>query len=181
VLDPKVIALLSSPHSKPPSQPVGAYGYGLNLSNTRGIRMLEHSGSRLGYGSTIRMAPDQRVGVIILANQSGVSLSATAMKALEITLPLQPSQAAAPKPVLTITSDDLAHHVGVYENGDDRVEITADSARLFITRDQRKSELIKRSADRYETEAGAPYIFSPGADGRTRYVTSGGRSLSRIR
>ncbi|HJP86505.1 MAG TPA: serine hydrolase domain-containing protein [Gemmatimonadaceae bacterium] len=181
VLDPKVIALLSSPHTALPGQPVDTYGYGLILSYTRGVRMLEHGGSRLGYGSTIRMAPDERVGVIILTNQSGVTLSATAMKALEITLPLRPKPTSPAKATLQITADDIVRYVGVYENGDDRVEFTADSGRLFVTRDQRMSELVKRAGDRYEAATGGSYVFSVIVDGRARYVTSGSRSFSRSR
>jgi hypothetical protein len=181
VLNPKVIALLSSPHTSLPGQPVDKYGYGLILSYTRGIRMLEHGGSRLGYGSTIRMAPDQRVGVITLANQSGVTLSATAMKALELMLPLQERVPSPPKAVLQTTAEDVRRIVGLYGNGDDSVVITADGERLFVTRERQTSPLVKRSDDRFEAESGGAYIFSGVADGRTRFVSSGSRSFSRIR
>jgi CubicO group peptidase (beta-lactamase class C family) len=181
VLNPKVVALLSSPHTSLPGQPVDKYGYGLILSYTRGIRMLEHGGARLGYGSTIRMAPEQRVGVIILANQSGVTLSATAMKALELTLPLQERVPSPPKAVLHTTAEDVRRIVGLYRNGDDSVEITADGERLFVTRERQTSPLIKRSDDRFEAESGGGYVFSGVADGRTRFVSSGSRSFCRIR
>jgi CubicO group peptidase (beta-lactamase class C family) len=180
VLDPKVFSLISSSHAPLPGQPTDTYGYGLILSYTRGIRMFEHGGSRLGYGSTIRIAPDERVGVIILANQSGVTMSATAMKALEIMLPLQPKQSSPAKTILEITTVDIRRHVGIYRNGDERVEITANNGKLFVPRDQRTSPLIKRSADKYEAESGGSYVFSGGGDGVMRYLSSGSRSFSRI-
>ncbi len=180
VLDPKVIALLSSPHAQLPGS-TDSYGYGLILSYTRGIRMLEHGGSRAGYGSTIRMAPDERVGVIVLANRSGVTMSATAMKALEILLPLQPRAAAAIKPVLETTAEDIRRHVGNYRNGDERIEISVSEGRLFVKRGGRTAPLVKRSVVRYEVESGSSYVLVEGDDGNTRYVNAGSRSFSRIR
>ncbi len=68
VIDPRVIELMTTSHAPYPDTK-DSYGYGLQLSDTRGIHMWEHGGSRLGFGSTIRMAPDYRVGVVILTNK----------------------------------------------------------------------------------------------------------------
>ena len=90
-------------------------------------------------------------------------------------------QALPAKAVLQMSADDVARHVGVYGNGDGRVEITADGGQLFVTREQRKVRLIKRSADGYETETGGSYVFSGADEQGTRYVISGSRSFSRMR
>ncbi len=47
------------------------YGYGLNVRDSGNTRILEHSGSRTGYGSFVRMYPAQHVGIILLGNWSG--------------------------------------------------------------------------------------------------------------
>ena len=62
VLPPKLIAIMSAPHAEIPGWDQH-YGYGLMLSTSRGMRWVEHGGSRAGYGSTIRMAPDREVRV----------------------------------------------------------------------------------------------------------------------
>jgi CubicO group peptidase (beta-lactamase class C family) len=86
-LFPAVIARLSTPHVGVPGESARHYGYGLNVRERRGIRLLEHNGNRLGYGSSIRMAPDHRIGVIVAANRTGVSLPKSTEKAMELLLP----------------------------------------------------------------------------------------------
>jgi CubicO group peptidase (beta-lactamase class C family) len=44
------------------------YGYGLDIRGEGKNRILEHAGDRDGYGSFIRMYPEQRVGIIMLGN-----------------------------------------------------------------------------------------------------------------
>ena len=73
-----VIALLNrnmAPAISKPHMPIGAdgkkqYGYGLELRGTGPNQIWEHTGSRDGYGSVIRMYPGQRIGIIILGNWS---------------------------------------------------------------------------------------------------------------
>ena len=78
-----------SPHAELPDGE-WSYGYGLMIGTVRGVHVLEHGGSRAGYGSSIRMAPEQRVVVIVQTNRSGANLPATVDKAWEMLLPLQP-------------------------------------------------------------------------------------------
>ena len=73
VLSKALITRLSTPVAAPPGGAV-RYAFGLELREDRGIRWVEHAGSRTGYGSLIRMAPDRRFAVILLANKSGASL-----------------------------------------------------------------------------------------------------------
>ena len=89
VLSPTLIATLSSPHADIPESDQ-KYGYGLTLSTERGVRMLEHSGARSGYGSNLRMFPEQKVAIIVAVNRSGGSLERTIEKTMELTLPLEP-------------------------------------------------------------------------------------------
>jgi hypothetical protein len=51
--------------------------------------------ARMGYGSSIRMAPAERVAVIVLTNRTGADLRKTEDKAFELLLPLQDAAAAS--------------------------------------------------------------------------------------
>src|SRR6202158_2315264 len=70
VLSPKLIALMSTPHARVPGSE-RSYGYGLDLSTERGVKWVQHGGSRAGYGPLIRMAPSKQVAVIIGAHRGG--------------------------------------------------------------------------------------------------------------
>ena len=177
VLDPRIFAAMSTPHSKPPGD-TGSYGYGLNVGEVRGIRMVQHTGSRLGYGSAIRMAPEQRVAVIVLANRTGANLSESTEKALELMLPAMQPKFAPARRLLDITADELRSHVGVYRNGDSRVEVVARDGKLYVKRGSAEIVLAKLDASRFLAGNGE-YVFVDGANGVTEYLFTGGRSLAR--
>ncbi|HEY2414485.1 MAG TPA: serine hydrolase domain-containing protein [Pirellulaceae bacterium] len=88
VLSPKAITALTSPHVPRPGDDEH-YGYGLSVGQDRGVLIWQHGGSRTGYGSTIRMAPQQKTALIILTNRSGSSLPKTAIAALNMLLPFE--------------------------------------------------------------------------------------------
>jgi len=179
LIDPKTIALLSAPHARYPGSDE-SYGYGLSIREYRGVHVLEHGGSRMGYGSFIRMAPERRVAVIIETNRSGATLPATLDKAMELLLPLQERRTPALKS-LAVTPQDAARHAGVYRNGDQSIEIVGREGKLFLKRTNGgEVALVKRSETRYAAEGGAEYVMT-GDGGRTEYVTSGSRSLARVR
>jgi CubicO group peptidase (beta-lactamase class C family) len=181
VIDPKVIALLSTPHSRPPDSKE-SYGYGLSIREDRGVHLLEHSGARMGYGSFIRMAPEERVAVIVETNRTGANLPETVQKAMELLVSMKPrAEPSAPR-ALAILPQDITRHVGVYRNGDQSVGIVGRDGKLFLkAASGAEAVLVKRSESRYEAEGGGEYVMTTGADGRTEYVTTGGRSLARTR
>lgn len=180
-LDPRAFALLSSTHAKYPDSPE-SYGYGLTIRDLRGVHVVEHGGSRMGYGSFIRMAPEQRVGIIVLTNRTGANLPATQEKASELMLPLQPKAVLASKAVLALSAQDGERIAGVYQNGDQRLEFVARDQRLFLKRARGgDAPLVKHSEARYAIEgAGGEYVMVYGSGGKAEYVTSGSRSYARV-
>lgn len=84
-LAPAVIARLSTPHVKVPGSEAD-YGYGLQIATYRGSPVWQHTGSRSGYGSVMKLLPEQRIGVITLANLSGARLTNSVERALDISL-----------------------------------------------------------------------------------------------
>jgi CubicO group peptidase (beta-lactamase class C family) len=182
VLDPMVIALMSSPHAKIPggSESWQYYGYGLQTGEYRGYTFLEHSGARIGYGSEIRMIPKQRVAVIILTNRTDGALPETAEKALELCVPLKAKPAIAAKKAIPITAKDIARVAGVYTNGDQRIEITARENRLFLKDSSHpETELIKNSETSYAV-GNANITIIAGTEDRLDYVHLAGRAFSRV-
>jgi CubicO group peptidase (beta-lactamase class C family) len=179
VLDPRVITEMTTPHATVPTRVAGAYGYGLFLDMIRGVKVWQHGGQRQGYGATIRMAPDQRVGVVILANQYGAEMPETAMKAMELMLPLKPAEPV--RPALTTTPDDLRRHVGIYRNLTYEIEILSKDGQLIAKQGQLTQPLIKRSEVQFDANPSNSFVFTSDSDGVTRYVSLGNRSYSRAR
>jgi CubicO group peptidase (beta-lactamase class C family) len=185
VLAPQVIAKLSTPQVSIPSDPNARYGYGLMISNYRGVRIVEHGGSRSGYGSVIKMAPDQRFAVIVLGNRTGVALNKTAEKAMELMLPLKPKEQERSKQELPITASEMASYIGKYGQRDVIFEIFLKDGKLFLK--QGPSELTIRRIGENRFAASAPqdtgaleFALVPGADGKAQYFQGGLRSAKRI-
>jgi CubicO group peptidase (beta-lactamase class C family) len=174
VLNPKAIAMMSSPHARYPGSP-RSYGYGLDVSDFRGVRTVEHGGARIGYGSFIRMAPEQRVAVIVVTNRSGGNLPRTIETAMELLLPLEPREQAK-LATLPVSAEDIRRVTGVYQNGNQRLEIVAKGKELFWKRGRGpETPLVKHSDGRYGT-----LVIVPGADGLTEYVNTGSRTYARV-
>ena len=185
VLSPQVIAKLSTPQVGIPSQPEAKYGYGLMFSNYRGVRVIEHGGSRSGYGSVIKMAPDHRFAVIVLGNRSGVALNKTAEKAMELMLPLKPREASKPKQELMMTAAEMANYAGKYGQREASAEILLRDGKLFLKQGANEMVISKIGENRFAATApgdSRPLEFAlmPGADGKTEYFHSGLRAARRI-
>jgi len=177
-IDPKVFAIMSSPHSHYPDSP-DSYGYGLAIRELRGVHIVEHGGSRMGYGSFIRMAPEQHVGIIVLTNRTGADLPATVEKASELMLPLQTKRVMVGSTRWRSAAD--AQHVGAYRNGDQRLEIVAEGDHLSLKRGNAPTvPLVILNGSYVEIGRGTEFIMVPGADGKTEYVYSGSRAYARV-
>src|SRR5258708_6418532 len=160
VLDPKVMALMSSPHAPIPGGSQ-SYGYGLTVREYRGVPMVQHGGSRTGYGSDIRMIPEQRVAVIVQTNRSGATLPATAEKALELAAHLA-EKPAEPKPAaMPVTAAEMRKVTGVYQNGDQRIEIAARDSKLYVKLAGREFELVRHGENRFT--GGSEFTVVPAA------------------
>lgn len=184
VLSPSVIAKLSTPQVSIPSRPDAKYGYGLMISNYRGVRVVEHRGSLGGYGSVIKMAPDHRFAVIVLWNSNLMTANKTADKAMELMLPLKPREEDEPRQELPMTAAEMANCVGKFLN----MEIRLKDGKLFLKASeillkdgkakQRSRDFPIRKIGENLFSAGAPgsasfqFALVPGADGKAEYYHS---------
>ena len=177
VLDPKVIAQMSAPHAAVPGG-TQSYGYGLTMRDYRGVRLLQHGGARTGYGSDIRMIPEQRVAVIVETNRSGASLPATAERALELVAQLSEKPAEKKPAALPVSAEQIQKITGVYRNGDQRIDIITRDNRLYVTLSGREFELVNHGENHFS--GGAEFTLVPGARGTVRYLCAGLRAFVRV-
>jgi CubicO group peptidase (beta-lactamase class C family) len=181
VLPSKLMGIMSSPHAEIPGGNQH-YGYGLELSTSRGVRWVEHGGSRAGYGSNIRMAPDRKFAVIVVANRSGSGMPKLVDAISEAMLPLEPKPERPP--ARPLDPADVLRYAGVYVNGTSRVTLQADGAALNANVGGTK-ERFARSADRFllsDANADAEprrLVLVPDPSGQIEYVFSGGRAFRR--
>lgn len=175
VLSSAVIAKLQTPQVSIPGES-GKYGYGLRIATMRGVRVVQHGGSRSGYGSTIRMVPERRFGVIILANRTAASLTRTADKAMEIVLSLPPDTEAATRAPMPMNDVEMTKYVGIYSQGGARLtEILKKDGKLFVKQGAQENELNKVGEN--ELAYGElRIVLVPGTHGTIDFLYFGGRS-----
>jgi CubicO group peptidase (beta-lactamase class C family) len=81
VIPPAVIARLMTPVAEIPydlpDMKHPRYGYGLFLHEWRGLAIAEHAGTMPGFTSVLKMAPSERFGIVLLANQEGIRFQKT--------------------------------------------------------------------------------------------------------
>ena len=185
VLSPQVITKLSTPQVSIPSDQNAKYGYGLMISSYRGVRVVEHGGSRSGYGSVIKMAPEHRFAVIVLGNRTGVALSKTAEKAMELMLPLKPKEDDKTKQELPMSAAEMSSYEGKYGQRDVSFEILLKDGKLFLKQGPNEMRIRKIGENRFSAaplDNSRPMEFALvlGADGKAEYFHTGLRAAKRI-
>ena len=182
VLPPKLIAIMSSPHAEIPGGD-DHYGYGLELSTSRGVHWVEHGGSRAGYGSTIRMAPERKFAVIIVANRSGSGMPKLADAISEAMLPLDPKSRAGSRLAHPLDADELRRCAGVYVNGSSRVVLEADGSAVKANIDGTIGTIHARGrkvpAGRNGAGEPSKLVLVPDSNGRIEFVFINGRAFRR--
>jgi CubicO group peptidase (beta-lactamase class C family) len=170
-ISPAVITMLTTPAAKIPGS-TGEYGYGVNISTQRGVRVIQHGGSRSGYGSMIAMVPEKQFGAVVLANRSGASLPRTMQKAMDLVLALPEAPREPVPPVTKINEQEMSAYVGVYTQGARKMEIVKRDGKLFLKQGTRETELDRVGPHRFTSNL----FFVTAVDGTVEYLHSGGRS-----
>lgn len=174
-ISPAIITTLTTAAAKIPGS-AAEYGYGVNISMQRGVRVIQHGGSRSGYGSMITMVPEKQFGVSVLANRSGAGLPLTVQKAMDLVLALpEPAREPVP-PAVKITDQEMSPYAGVYSQGPRKMEIVKKDGKLLLKQGTRETELIRVGPHRFSSNL----FFVTAADGTVEYLHSGGRSWKKI-
>lgn len=128
-------------YASAPADPTGGvpeqdYGLGMRITQYRGHREVGHFGGGVGYGAIVRLLPDQRTGVIIIANRNNALLNRTADAVLdalltEDTLPVV--TAAAPDVPVRLSDAEARALVGRYRNaGDEMLVLSMQGGELVL-------------------------------------------------
>jgi CubicO group peptidase (beta-lactamase class C family) len=72
---PQPIAAQASEGAKVPRAPIGNYGLGWFFNDYAGRTVVEHSGTQTGFVSWVAMMPQERLGLVILANHHRTGLN----------------------------------------------------------------------------------------------------------
>lgn len=190
ILAPGVVSQLMAPHV---TQPDGKtrYGYGFSTSQVSGVRVVQHGGSRTGYGSTIRLAPDHGVAVIVLTNRSGSSLPRTAAKALAIALGLESvaGEDADRSQPEALSENDRRGLAGVYTNQRRTIELAERDGELRLVRGGSTGVVRKTGGGRIgvyrpgdngnANRALSSFLTVSDAAGNVQFLFSGGRAFKR--
>ena len=178
VLPPAVIRRMSTPRAKMPGSDA-SYGYGLQIAHERGLDFVSHGGSRAGYGSSIRMVPSKKFGVIAVANRTGIGLNATVEKATQIALSLPPgSSATAPAPARA--AGDLHAYAGTYSQGPRTIELLMRDGKLTIKQNNRE-QAVAIAGDDLRVEGGGRWVIVRNASGAVEYLHAGSRSWRKVK
>lgn len=185
VLSPSTIEKMSKPHAAIPSGGDGeSYGYGLLVSSFRGVPMLSHSGSRVGFGSQIRMFPREKVGVILLANRSGSMLWGSVDRACVQALGLkdEPKETPTPTPLPALDEKQLAAYTGTFVHGPMTSVIELKDGKLWLREDGEELELKQYDRNRFKAREHPMYQFTfvMGSDGKAAYIHRGHRAMKRV-
>jgi CubicO group peptidase (beta-lactamase class C family) len=174
VLPEELIHVVSSPYVEVPTGREH-YGYGLSLQSLRGVDTVSHRGARSGYGSHITMAPAQKVGIIVLANRTEVSLPKTVARAAELLLPLRseakPAETAKPTP------EEMAKLAGTYRNGATTLELKWMDEKLVLSDKGKNQPVVMLGSSRFRDGKGDLVEVIKGQDGKTVYLFRSGRAL----
>jgi len=177
VLLPSVITQLSTPRVEIPSFVDDTqYGYCLWINEHRGVCQVGHDGAMTGYVATLKMAPEHRFAVIILANKDNGWLPKTLEKALELMLPLAAKSEVKPKPALPMNAAEMRRYVGVYANPNRwTAEILMRDRKLVLKQFGAELPITKIGDSRFSVQppnASQPqeFVIGLGADGNPAYL-----------
>jgi CubicO group peptidase (beta-lactamase class C family) len=177
VVPPGAIARVSTPHAEIPydlpdmKQP--GYGYGLFLHTWNGVSIAEHAGTMPGFTSILRMAPEERFAVILLANREGVRYEKTLDAAFASFRKERAATPPEPAPV-PMTESEMEALVGVYRNRWP-VSIVREDGALVLEQFGGRLPVTRRGADLYFAQPpggrpAIPFRILPGTEGKGEHL-----------
>src|SRR5216684_2025907 len=159
------------------------YSYGLNVRDYRGVRVLQHGGLRIGFGSLVRFVPEYHFAVIVLTNKSNGLLLKTLEKATELAVPLLPKTTSPPREPIAMNEAEMRSYVGIYQNAPDylRLELVVKDSKLFL-RQAGQSEMsqVVKVGDHIFNAGGQEFLLIPGTNGKAKYMHLAAHALRKM-
>jgi CubicO group peptidase (beta-lactamase class C family) len=169
VILPAVLARMATPRAHFPRTFDGeAYGYGLFIDDSRGVRVVGHGGQMPGFSAEWRLVPKHRLAVIVLANREGLMFRRTLAKALEM-LGVPPAPALAPVAAVPMSAEEMGRYAGAYE-GRWPLELLVKDGGLFLKWGGGERPVTKVGDGRFQVPRppGEPVEFRLVTDGEGR-------------
>ena len=158
--------------------------YGFVAEDYRGVRVLSITGSWAGFTAQLWMAPKYRFALIVMANRNVGYFNATAEKAMEMMLPLEPAPSQTLSQSLPMSEVEMQSYSGTYSN-ENVVELVLKDHRLFLR--EGNNELPIRKLKEHVFAAGPPgmsrpqiFVLIPDGHGRIEFLHRAGRALRRM-
>lgn len=127
-------------------------GAGIRISRFAGRRMASSEGGIGGYGTVVRWLPEARVGVVLLANATGATLTRTADGLLRHALGGADTLGAAAPPSRRAPTADSAY-AGTWANGD-RIIVLESVAGALYWQDGGLRLEVRRDGERLDVLVG---------------------------
>jgi len=156
-----------------------SYAFGLTVSDFRGLRMVEHTGSSGGYRTIITRFPTAHTSVAALCNVSDANTVALSRGVSEILLGSRFTAAApASRPAAQPSPSTVAHAApssgeiaglaGRYysEELDASYELSVSGQTILARRPRGEVDTLRVAGERTYRGGGMTYRFAPSADGR---------------
>jgi CubicO group peptidase (beta-lactamase class C family) len=193
VLSSSIITALLKAYAINPASSGEEIGYGVDISNNPGYRLLRINTGWGGMEVSIRIIPEQHLGIIIIANGDNTLRKATE-KALQMFVNVQ----TAPPAVSTIQKlqllpDEAKNYVGIYAN--ERImRLFVKDDKLFLQDNTRSNGLgsYTNGENWQVSKVGDHYFIAENADrsqsirfalikekGKIVYMHFGGRALKK--
>lgn len=147
----------------------------LTRTTPEGSSFVWHDGGTGGYGSFIGFDPKRNVGVVLLANRTGVPED-IAMHLLAPEIPLTPKPAPSTERIqIDVPAETLARYVGIYAMEaapDFRLTVTQENGALFVQATGQQKFPVYPDADNkvFYKVVDAQITFTPAADGEAGYL-----------
>jgi len=159
-LSAPVVERVSTAHTPMPNIFVdGQYGYGLMIARDRGMLFWEHGGTLPGYSSILRIAPERRLGIAILANLDNAPLRRIAQVAMAKALSLPELQPPA-RQESPVTPDQMQSLLGRYVNRGS-AELLVKDGRVMLSLDDSPPFAVSRIGENRYLARPKPDIAGP--------------------
>jgi CubicO group peptidase (beta-lactamase class C family) len=180
---PVVDTLLARQTEMPGNAPGerAGYAFGLVVRELRGVRMYQHGGVRIGFGTLVRIIPKHRIGIVILANRTNALLMNTLERATELLVPAPDSTRAITTTPEPFSAAEIDRAVGRYVNtpGELELELMTRDGLLWLRNPQSSGTevAVTKAPDGRYRAGGQSFAFTTGRSGQTRYLVIAGHAL----
>lgn len=159
---------------RPDEELPGRYGFGLEISEFRGLREVSHIGSTGGFNAYVRRFPDQELAVVVIGNTTEIGVVALGRAITDVLL----SEAYGPPPTFptgpetTLDQPALDQMTGLYGGSGSLITIVEREGELFRQiegRDEVRLLPLGGNLYAYESNSDLKIAFEPSADGARQF------------